>query len=269
MKFTKYYSSGQDLIYIEDQKAFDCLKNNGAKAMCNRLCGAGAEAIFTISKKQDKTSQIRGFCKNGEIMRDLSSASICAAFALFTNTGDMRIAFHNESSQFFTVHNENNSDIITVCGDMGKGDFNLRHPAINRRTQLGNRIITLSAVNFYGIHTVHFSDCIDSLNLSYLGEWTSQCSLFGKQADLTLAQQKGHNRFIISHFNKHGFLPSVSVLGSVALCACKTGLTAYNEEIIISVNNEDIFIVCERNENVTIQTQVRRVFSGDTELIIT
>ena len=266
MKFTKYYLSGYDLIFIENEKDFYRLNKDSAKLMCDRSRGVGAEGIFTIKQKEGKMHQIEGFCKNGESMRDFSSASICASFVQFLRGEACRCLSGDEKSSFFTVFESSAGNTANVCCDMGCGDFKLKYPAVDRKTQLGNRILTLTAVNLHGIHTVHFSEDKNRLNLFYLGERTSENSLFEKRADLTLAQQVEYNQFCIDYYNKDGFHPSHSVFASVALCACKTDRCKFNEEIEISVGQEKVFAVCEENGRVIVQCEVQKVYSGEYEI---
>lgn len=264
MNFVKLFAAGRDYIFLNDKNAFEIIKGADAVGLCDRKKGIGADGIFSLLQKDGKNSQIKGFWYNGEIMQDFSAASICAAFVLLCEKNIKAHTFSGENGEFFIVSDRLSDNEALVSCDMGKGEFNLKYPAIKRKTQLGNRILTLTAVKLHGIHTVHFSECKDMLDLIYLGEKVSRNSLFEKRADFVLCQKNGTDLFEIDYYeNNTGYrYPVLSAFTAAALCACKTGEAEYNEEIRISCKDSDAFVVCKENNEAILQCTVRKVFEG-------
>ncbi len=264
MDFTKIFAAGQDYIFLPDRKAHETMDSSAIKLLCDRKKGIGADGIFTFWQTDDKTSQIKGFCQNGEIMQDLSTASICAAFVLFSEESIATHKFQCHDGEIFTVAERVSGDEILISCDTGKGNFDLTYPAVQRKTQLGNRILTLTALELHGIHTVHFSECKDSLNLGYLGERVSECSLFKKRADFIVAQKNEENSFDMNYYgNKKGFSsPALSCFAAMALAACKTENARYDKEIKINCNSSEIFAACKESGDTAVQCTARKVFEG-------
>lgn len=265
MNFIKLFTAGRDYIFLNDKNAFDKINYTDAVGLCDRKKGIGADGIFALLQKDGKNSQIKGFWCNGEIMQDFSAASICAAFVLLCEKNIKAHTFSCENRSFFTVSDRLSDNEALVSCDMGKGEFRLKYPAIKRKTQLGNRILTLTAVKLHGIHTVHFSECKDMLNLSYLGEKVSRSSLFEKSADLMLCQKNGDNLLEIDYYeNSTGYpYPVPSAFSAAALCACKTGESEYDEEIRIKCKDSEVFVVCKENDDTALQCGVRKIFAGE------
>lgn len=264
MKFVKLFAAGQDYIFLSGDNAFDIIENIDVRRLCDRKKGIGADGIAAIRQNSAKMSQITGFCQNGEIMRDFSTASICAAFMLLSEKSITTQAFQSKNGEIFTVSDGFSDKDVTVTCDFGRGEFELKYPAIQRKTQLGNRILTLTAVELHGIHTVHFSECKDNLNLTYLGEQVTNCSLFQKQADLIIAQKNKESCFDMNYYeNKTGYsYPALSCFASMALAACKTKNARYDEEIKISCNGYAAYVICKENGDSAVQCSVQKIYEG-------
>ncbi|MBQ6898142.1 MAG: hypothetical protein IJN70_04115 [Clostridia bacterium] len=264
MKFTKYHIAGKDYIYCPDKTDFGNLTADCILSICDRFRGAGADGIFTFHQTSSKTSLIKGFKQNGECMRNFSSASFCALFELFLTEGITEHTFTSENGQFFTVKtdiSEENPvfsctlDDIHTDGIFGTSD---------RKTEIGNRILTITPVSIHGIYAVHFTDCRDKLNKNYLGQHISKNSLFGKEASLILTEKTDVNSFDISFYeNKTGCpRPGLSAFAAVGLAACRNGIGKYNEEISVSYNDNTVKIICNSADSVTIKCPCERVFEG-------
>lgn len=262
MKFIKLFSAGQDFIILSDSSDIDSLNTEDIIMLCDRQKGIGAQGILSFCQKNAKTSQIRGFLQNGEVMQDFSTASVCAAFALFSEKRLTHQEFSAENHAFFTVSESFSEKSGTIYCDMGKADFNLKYPAEERKTQLGNRILTLTAAQLHALHTLHFSECKDKLNLSYLGEKVSVNSLFQKKADLILAEER-EDSIDIDYYGKAFTTPSLSSFGFTALCACKTGRAEYDKEIKITHKSNEAYAVCKKDGNIMMRCEVREVFRGE------
>lgn len=264
MNFTKYHIAGKDYIYCPDNSNFRNLSENCILNICDRFRGAGADGIFTFCKVSAKTSLIKGFSDNGDIMRNFSSASICAIFEQFLTTGITEHTFSSENGQKFTVKSdiseENNLFFCTIEAQATDGIFR----ETNRKTEIGNRILTITPVRLHSIYTVHFTDCRDKLNKDYLGQHISKNSLFGKEANLILAETVGENSFDISFYENNTGCPrpAISAFGAAALAACRNGIGKYNEEISVICNGNTVKIICNSTDSVTIKCTCERVFEG-------
>lgn len=261
MKFIKLFAAGQDYIILKDCSALDYLTADDIKMLCDRQKGIGAEGILSFYQNNAKISQIRGFLQNGKTMRDFSTASVCAAFTLFSEKRLTHQEFSAENHTVFTVSEHFSEKSGTVFCDMGKADFNLKYPASERKTQLGNRILTLTAAKLHSLHTLHFSECKDKLNLSYLGEKVSSNSLFQKKADLILAEER-EVCFDIDYYGKDFSSPPLSAYGFTALCACKTERADYDTEIKITHKDSEAYAVCKKNGSIMMRCAVREIFRG-------
>ncbi|MBR3766974.1 MAG: hypothetical protein IKL10_01875 [Clostridia bacterium] len=265
MKFNKFFCAGKDYIFLSEENSFSEIEKLDIRLLCDRQRGIGADGIFALKQNNSKNSQIRGFLQNGEIMRDYSTASICAAFAINSNESFGECVFSCENNEFFTLFSDSGGKNPLVSCDLGKGNFDIRHPAIMRKTEIGNRILTLTALELHGIHTVHFSENKDNLDTEYFGSRISVNSLFGKKADFIIAQRFSKNSFDINYYeNKTGNpRPTVSAFAATALAACKTGKANYNEEMRVTCNNNTVYVFCREDNSVVIQCTATRIFEGE------
>ncbi len=264
MDFTKYHIAGKDYIYCPDKSDFGNLTESSILSICDRFRGVGANGIFSFYQNSLKTSIIKGFSENGECMRNFSSASICTLFELFSTAGITEHTFLSENGQKFTVQTdisaENNLFSCTIEAHTADGIFK----KTNRKTEIGNRILTITPVRLHSIYTVHITDCREKLNLGYLGQHISKNSLFRKEANLILAENTDVNSFEFSFYeNKTGCSrPELSAFAAVGLAACRNAICNYGDEISVTCNGNTVKVTCHNPESVTIKCTCERVFEG-------
>ncbi len=264
MNFTKYHIAGKDYIYCPDKSDFGNLTENSILSICDRFRGIGADGIFSFYQNSSKTSIIKGFSKNGECMRDFSSASICTLFELFLTTDITEHTFLSENGQKITaksdISKENNLFSCTIEAHTADGIFR----ETNRKTEIGNRILTITPVHLHGIYTVHFTDCPKMLNIDYLGQHISKNSLFRKKANLILAENTDVNSFEFSFYENNTGCPrpAISAFGAVGLAACRNAICNYGDEISVTCNGNTVKVICNSPDSVTIKCTCERVFEG-------
>ena len=265
MQFRKYHISGKDYIYCHDKNAFENLTKNRITGICDRHRGAGADGIFTFYQNSPKTSIIKGFSSNGECMRNSSSASICALFELFLTTGVTEHIFSSPNGDKFAAKTDiSASEPVFLCKltyPAADGIFSLE----NRRTEIGNRILTVTPVSLHGIYAVHFTECRDKLDIGYLGQHISRNSLFRKEGNLILAEFTDKSSLNISFYeNGTGCpRPEISAFAATALAACRNGSFSFGEEIAVSCNSNTVFVTCETEEEISISCSCEMVFDGN------
>lgn len=266
MNFIKYHIAGKDYIYCADKTAFPNLTDKDILSICDRHKGVGADGIFTFCETSAKTSLIKGFSDNGDIMRNFSSASICAIFELFSSTGITKHTFLSANGQKFTVKTDISEEAPVFSCTLETHTSDGIFGEINRKTEIGNRILTITPVSLQSIHAVHFTECREKLNIEYLGRHISKNSLFRKEANLILAQHSGNNSFNISFYeNKTGCpRPVISAFGGTALAACRNGLCDYGDEITVTCSKNTVNIICHSPETVTVKCTCEKVFEGKT-----
>lgn len=264
MKFTKCFSAGKDYIFLREDNAFDEIKKYDIKLLCDRYRGMGADGIFAIKQNSSKNSQITGFLHNGEIMRDFSTASVCAYFALFSRVFADEHTFSCPNGENLTVKGgdteKNHLIIQSQLSTPEKGIFN----EISRKTEIGNRILTITPIAHHGIHAVHFSECKEKLDIDYIGRHLSYNSLFMKLANTLLAQRTGENTFEIDFYeNKTGSpRPTIAACEACAIAACKTGLSRYGEKIKITCNENAVTVICPTETEITAECEATEIFKG-------
>ncbi len=264
MDFTKYHIAGKDYIYCADKTAFSNLQKTDIITLCDRYQGVGSDGIFTFYQKSPKTSLIKGFVQNGECMRNFSSASICTFFELFSSTGIDEHTFSSNNGQKITaktdISAENNLFSCTIEEHTADGIFR----EINRKTEIGNRILTITPVRIHGIYAVHFTCCSEKLNLCYLGQHISRNSLFRKEANLILAEPAGVNSFDFSFYENNTGCPrpEISAFAAVGLAACRNDICNYGNEISVSCKGNTVNVTCNSPESVTIKCTCEKVFEG-------
>ena len=264
MNFTKYHIAGKDYIYCSEKNNFDNLTEAAVKAICDRHKGIGTDGIFTFDNICPKTSNIRGFNQIGKCMRDFSSASICTFFETVLSSDITERTFLSANGQKtfvktdFSANSHAFSCTLQTCTEGGI------FSAVGRKTEIGNRILTLTPVYLHSIYTVHFTDCKERLNSDYLGQHISENSLFGKEASLILAEYSGKNSFNIDFYeNSTGCpRPEISAFGATALAACRNDICKYGETISVSCNDSTVSIICSNAESVTIKCTCEKVFEG-------
>ncbi len=269
MDFTKYHIAGKDYIFCADETAFGNLTKTDIENLCHRQKGVGADGIFTFYQVTSKTAFLKGFAENGEIMRDFSSASICAVFELFSKGDITEYTFSAENGQKITAKTDISAEKpIFSCTFEGPSENGIFREA-NRKTEIGNRILTITPISLHGTHAVHFSECKKNLNLGYLGQHISENSLFRKEANMILADMTNKNTFDISFYeNKTGCpRPVISALGGTALAACRNGLCRFGEEITVSCNGNTVNVICHSPKTVTVKCTCEKVFDGKTSTL--
>lgn len=261
MDFEKILIAGKDYIYLPDESTFASLTAKHIELLCDRRKGVGSDGIFSFAENSLKTGKIKAFLKTGELMRDLSSVEICAIFSAFSKEIVKEYEITDAFSKKIRIFRDTDTSEAAFSREF---DYSDSDAYTLRKTELGNRILTLTKISLHGIHTVHFSECIDSLNIDYFGKHISANSVFGKKADISIVQKISDNKYLMRHYeNKSGnTYPTVSAYAAVALAACKTGYSGYNEEIHISCNDTDIYAFCNKNNSCVIQGKIQKVFEG-------
>lgn len=261
MKFIKLLVAGKDYIYIPDQKSFCGLSGKEIIRLCNRQKGIGADGIITFIKTSSKTVQIKGFHQNGKDMLDISSASLCTVFDDIFKNNTIECSRNSKKNEKITLlQDKNDFDGLFSC-DMGPSAACTYR---EKKTEAGNRIITLTAQKLHGIHTVHFSECADLLDINYFGKNISENSLFHKKADFTIAEKTGKNTFRLIHYENSTAspFPTLAVFASAALSAVITGRANYNEEIKLMCNTDTVYAFCKKNGSAVLQCKAEKIFEG-------
>ncbi len=261
MKFLKILVAGKDYIYIPDYEDFDTLSKEEKIRLCNRQQGIGADGIITFIKTSPKTAQIKGFLQNGKHMPDISSASLSAIFGNVFKNNTIECLKNSKNKEKITLLQDKNSFYDLISCDMGPS---APCTYCNKKTELGNRILTLTALKYHGTHTVHFSECAHLLDINYFGEKISANSLFHKQADFTIAEKTDDSTFRLIHSeNSTGSpFPTLAVFGTVALAAAMTGRANYNEEIKLLCNTDTVYAFCKEDGSAVLQCKAQKIFGG-------
>ncbi len=265
MHFVKYHISGKDYIYCPDKNAFEKLTENSIKKICHRHKGVGADGIFTFYQNSPKTSIIRGFGQNGECMQNFSSASVCALFELFLTADVTEHTFLSENGCKFAVKTGiSDSQPVFFCSlTSASADGIFGTPS--RKTEIGNRILSVTPVDLHGIYTVHFTECRDKLDIDYLGQHISKHSLFRKAGNLILAEYTDKDALEISFYeNTTGCpRPEISAFAATALAACRNKSLNYGDRVKISCNGSTAFVTCEADNHITAECTCQKVFEGE------
>lgn len=265
MHFYKLYALGQDYIFCDDETQFDNLGAGDIKEICNRISGVGATGIFAIYQKYAKNMQIRAFDENGEIMRDSSTAAICAALGAKITTGRTAVEFQSEKGRFFTYISAVEDGKYLVSCDIGKCRLLLKNGNTERKTELGNRILTLTPVGTSAEYAVHFSECMYSLNREYLAEKTSSLSLFGGNASLILCEENGKNNFNSLPLYKNGcdITPFAGGFAAVGVAACLSGRSAFSQEMNINCNGQSAYVIIKEELSAAIHLTAGIAYEGN------
>lgn len=266
MNFTKYFIAGKDYLLTSYENLCEYTRNNEAVALCDRVKGAGADGIIAFQQNNPKNTQIRGLLSNGQIMRDFSSALICACFDAFLKTDAVNSAITLKNEVISEANCNFSEDKALIFCQFSPPARSFPADTINRRTEIGNRILTVTPIHLSGIHGIHFSQCKNQLNINYLGEHFSRNSLFGKQADFILAQKSDCNTYEFDFYeNGTGCpRPTASAFMSVALAAIKTGQQNFNETINIISNGNCAEIICRDEKSFEVICEVRKILGGNT-----
>ena len=248
MKFSKFFAAGKDYIQLSDSSSCDTIT---IKNICNRFSGAGADGIFIIHKNSAASVGLSVYDKNGQIMQDHSTAAVCACYDLFTKGSNSEISIYNEKynkTYINSFHTDNGIASATLYARESTELFS----EIKRKTEMGNRILTITPVFLHSIYGVHFTDNRKLLNIKYLGEHFSRNSLFRKSGNLILAEKTDDNTFCFDFYeNKSGCTRgNLSAFGAVALAACKEGLCDYNTKLKIISDNSAVYVTCTSENTV-------------------
>ncbi len=266
MNFTKYLIAGKDYVYIDyaDKEKEGLLRQ--AVGLCDRVKGTGADGFFTFQQNNHKNGQISGLLQNGQIMRDFSSASICACFDAFSKTDAAGSAFSFKNAGISEVICDFAEDMTLIYCRFSPSERSFPADTVNRRTEIGNRILTVTPIYISGIHGVHFTECINQLDINYLGSHFSRNSLFQRQADFILAQKTDSCTYEIAFYeNGTGCpRPALSSFISTALAAINTGRQKFNERISIICGGSFVSVICRNENTFEISCEVRKILEGNT-----
>ena len=262
MKFTKYFVAGKDYILINDNDSIKSAEKIGQ--LCNRIKGIGADAVISSTKTAPKTRRTTIFNNEHTLSEDHSSAAICAYYATTKATDYSVHTFINSKNELVTVRRKSDSPYIFHCNMHSVTPTEIFN-CVNRKTEIGNRILTITPVYILDCFAIHFSSDKDKLGIMYLGQNISVNSLFQKQANLILAERTEKNSYKISFYeNKTGCpRPTIAALASTALAACKNGYSNYNENINVSCDGVSVNATCTSDENITVECRAEKIFTGN------
>ncbi len=268
MDFIKCVTAGKDYICLHGNSSFSEIDNMDKKLLCDRHYGIGAEGIFTFYQNSAKNSQIKGFLSNGKLPHDYSSASICTALTAFLTTSVNECRFSFKNSEIFTFFYDYKSFSPRITCEIKELKNEENYSFILRRTELGNRILTLTVISLHDIFAVHFSENKEKLNLQYLGKYLSHNSLFRKRANLILAEKTSDNIYDIDFYeNKTGnSRPTIAAFGATAIAACLTDNSLWGKEISVKHKNDIAHIFPISPTNCIIITDAKEVFRGITNI---
>ena len=182
------------------------------------------------------------------------------------------------SGQSISLYNDkDNKSYIKCCCTDGNTVSAILHQEtqdtlykeVKRKTEIGNRILSVTPVSIFSSYGIHFSDNRKLLNLEYLGKHFSANSIFHKSANLILAEKTDANTFCIDFYeNKTGCSRcSISAFASVGLAACRDGLCEYNKEITVITENASVRVTCLSHNTVKAESTVIRVCDGTLNMI--
>lgn len=260
MNFTKYFIAGKDYILLRSLEGHLHADIKKASALCDRHQGVGADGIFSFWQNGDKIVQISGLLNNGQIMRDFSSASICACFDRFSESHAADITFTTKNEVISEIKCDFSGNIPRIFYRIPSVPGSAACGHINRRTEIGNRILTVTSACFSGLHGVHFSDCRQSLDINYLGRHFSRNSLFCKKADFIIAQKTDCNTYEIDFYeNGTGCpRPTLSVFVATTLAAIKTGRQKFHDEINVISGENKVSLICHSETEAEISCEIRK-----------
>lgn len=261
MHFIKIAALGQDYIFSDGKDAYKNIADSDVIKICDRVSGAGATGIFAINQKEPENAQIRAFDKNGKLMRESSTALICACLGANIATGGKSSEILCEKMAF-SAHifpSDNNIQPI-VCQQKVVGC-----KSHNYKTELGNRILSVFPVVTTGTYLVHFSECMNLLNFAYLSKNASTVTKYGKNPYLILAQLQGRNSLAVSRILADGeyIVPYAGGFMATALAACYTDRCSFDEEIKLSCENYEAYAVCKEDNTVMLHTGAEIIYEGD------
>lgn len=264
MHFYKLSALGQDYIFADDEEAFFKLSREDVKLLCDRAAGVGATGIFCVYQKEAENTEIRAFYQNGDNMREMSTASICGILGLKITKGEDACEIFSEKSRFSGCLSASDEKFSLVSCDTGKGSVSLFKDMCERKTHLGNRILTLTPVSTPDSYAVHFSGDAKSINLKYLAEKTRELTLFGKGTSLIVAEEKERNTFSLCRMLEENeyIIPFAGGFSAVAFAACKTGRSRFGDEITLYCEDYKAYAVVKEDSSVTLHTQAHMAYEG-------
>lgn len=265
MHFYKLFAGGQDYIFCDDENKFNNLAEEEIKRICDRVCGVGGTGIFTIYQNGTENTQIRAFDENGEIIHDSSTTAICGALGAKITKGVAVAEFVCENNRYFTYLSRVERGKYLVSCDIGKCRLLLKDGSVKRKTELGNRILTLTAVGTTADYAVHFSECMHSLKWEYLSEKTASLSLFGGKTSLVLCEENDKNSFSMLPLYKNGrnMTHFGGAFAAVGVAACLCGRSEFSREIFVDCDGYGAYVVVEKNLSVTVHLNASIAYEGN------
>ncbi len=265
MHFIKLFAAGHAYIFVDSESAVSELDSEAIKNICDRVCGAGASGIFAVCQNENKKAQIRAFSENGEIMRDSSTTAICAGLGLKITKCVTACEFKCEKSSYFTYSGDTENNKYPVSCNIGKCSLLLNDSGVERRTELGNRILTLTAVRSTADYAVHFSECMHSLNREYLSEKTSALSLFGGNTSLILCEENRNGGFDMLPLYENGknVVPPIGGFAAVGVAACLSKRNEFRQEILVDCNGYGVYVIVDKDLSVTVHLDAGVAFEGN------
>lgn len=261
MHFYKLSALGQDYMFFDGSVAEEGLGKRDIKAICDRTLGAGAMGIFVINQKEPENAQIRGFCENGENMRETSTALICACLGanIATDGKIAEIKGGNKgiSARLFPSEDE----FQTVICDIKATDCDFTE----RKTELGNRILTLTHIRTTGDYLIHFTGCMDLLNFTYMSQKAAALSSYGQSPSLLLVEKVNRNHFRVSRMlhNDRYIVPFAGGFAAAAVYLCNSHRCGFSDEIKIECGDFSAYAVCKEDNSVMLYAKAGIIYEGN------
>ena len=266
MEFTKLHTAGRDYILIEATNKNTAKQSELAKRLCNRYFSVGAGGLIVL----DKNYKSDVYSPSGKLISSDLSAAICTAAYLYNKT---HIARQNiiQGSESFDILITETKQGFDVTADLGVGTFlpeeiPIVSPdrVIRRPVEVGNRILNITALRLGNVFAVHETQSVADINLISLGEKLTRHSLFNKKASAVFCERiSDSSLFIRSYINGVGAVLSDAAAAAAAVLALsETHALEYGREITVSSEGDEIFVLCQPDGSVLINTTAQIVYTG-------
>jgi diaminopimelate epimerase len=200
LKFEKYHGTGNDFIIFEDSQGFDPSKL--AQNVCNRHFGIGSDGMMLVEPSDIADVKMVFYNADGSIAPMCGNGIRCFAKYVYDHNIVDREAFNVETlAGIMKVMLESDKNQLTqVTINLGSPNFD----NVAGEVSLGvdETVFDLSTLTMGTLHSVIFTNNIDTLDIDKYGKAIESHSLFPLKINVNFVQVLDESNIKVSTFER-------------------------------------------------------------------
>lgn len=279
LKFSKMDASGNDYIIIDNRDGSVGCPESLALGLCNRHTGIGADGLVLIERSAKYDSKMRIFNSDGSEGKLAANAIRCVAKYLYDSgiveVTDITIDTYGGPCDVHCIISGGEVGSVTVS--VGRYDMSSDKLAVNIPSHTGEVLCvpveiggceySISCISIGSLHTVVFSDRIDSVDLPRVGTEFEYSPIFPDRTNTEFVRVIDR-RTIKMRVWERGVGETLSCgtgACAAAIVATKLGLCDTDCDITVKTQGGDLIVNVSEN-GVSVTGNATLSFEGTTKI---